>query len=160
MPAIGLQPKSATAAFAMRIAGGRSKNFAFGLRRVTSRMPPIIPKRRTKRAPRVAREIVAIDQQPLRSSAAADCSAAMARLEKARAAWHRFEREDKPAFGRWRAREFGPLLSEAREVEMRIRECEALVHEVEMEMRRFFQDAASAYQRVMYRRENPTAAAE
>ncbi len=123
-------------------------------------MPPIIPKRRTKRAPRVAREIVAIDQQPLRSSAAADCSAAMARLEKARAAWHRFEREDKPAFGRWRAREFGPLLSEAREVEMRIRESEALVHEVEMEMRRFFQDAASAYQRVMFRRENPTAAAE
>ena len=113
-----------------------------------------------KRAPRVAREIIAIDQQPLRSSAAADCSAAMARLEEARVAWHRFEREDKPAFGRWRAREFGPLLSQAREVETRIRESEALVHEVEMEMRRFFQDAASAYQRVMFRRENPTAAAE
>ena len=121
---------------------------------------PTIPKRAVKRAPRAAREIIAIDQQPLRSSAAADCSAAMARLEKARAAWHRFEREDKPAFGRWRAREFGPLLSEAREVELRIRESEALVHEVEMEMRRFFQDAASAYQRVMFRRENPMAAAE
>jgi hypothetical protein len=119
---------------------------------------PTIPKRAAKRTPRGAREMIVIDQQPLRAAAAGECSTAMVRLEKARGAWHRFEREDKPAFGRWRAREFGPLLSQAREVEMRIRENEALVHEVEMEMRRFFQDAASAYQRVMFRRENPTAA--
>jgi hypothetical protein len=109
----------------------------------------------TKRVPLVAREIVVIDQRPLRSTAAAECSAAMDRLEKARVAWHRFEREDKPAFVRWRAREFGTLLSQAREVEERIRESQALVHEVEMEMRRFFQDASSAYQRVMFRRQNP-----
>ncbi|MEP6699193.1 MAG: J domain-containing protein [Verrucomicrobiota bacterium] len=104
--------------------------------------------------------LVPIDQEPLRRAAAADCTEAMARLEDARAGWHRFEREDKPAFARWRAREFGALLSKAREVETRIREHEALVHEVEMEMRRFFQDASSAYQRVMFRRENPAAAAE
>src|SRR6476659_5525053 len=108
-----------------------------------------IAKRLTKRAPLVAREIIVIDQRPLRSAAAAECSVAMDRLERARVAWHRFEREDKPAFIRWRAREFGTLLSQAREVETRIRESQALVHEVEMEMRRYFQDAASAYQRVM-----------
>ena len=84
----------------------------------------------------------------------------MARLEEARMGWHRFERKDKPAFARWRAREFGALLSQAREVEVRIRESQALVHEVEMEMRRGFQDAHSAYQRVMFRRENPSAAVE
>ena len=53
----------------------------------------------------------------------------MARLERARAGWHRFERNDKPAFIRWRARAFGALLSRAREVEIQIRESQALVHE-------------------------------
>jgi hypothetical protein len=84
----------------------------------------------------------------------------MSRLERARAGWHRFERKDKPAFIRWRAREFGALLSRAREIEVQIRDSQALVHEVEMEMRRGFQDAHSAYQRVMFRRTNPSAAPE
>jgi hypothetical protein len=84
----------------------------------------------------------------------------MARLERARSGWNRFERKDKPAFVRWRAREFGALLSNAREVEVQIRDGQALVHEVEMEMRRGFQDAHSAYQRVMFQRSNPSAAPE
>jgi hypothetical protein len=104
--------------------------------------------------------IVLIDQEPLRETAVADCTRAMARLERARSGWHNFERKDKPAFVRWRAREFGALLSRAREVEGEIRDSQALVHEVEMEMRRGFQDAYSAYQRVMFRRANPYAAAE
>lgn len=96
----------------------------------------------------------------MRRAAGVECSAAMGRLEELRKAWNRFEREDKPSFVRWRAREFGPLLSELREVESRVREQEALVHEVEMEMRRGFYDPQTAYQRVMFRRENPGAAAE
>jgi hypothetical protein len=102
--------------------------------------------------------IVLVQQEPLRETAAADCTKTKARLERARAAWHRFERKDKPAFVRWRAREFGALLSKAREVETQIRDAQTLVHEVEMEMRRGFQDAHSAYQRVMFRRENPSMA--
>jgi len=43
-------------------------------------------------------------------------------------------------------------------VETQIRDCQALVHEVQMEMRRGFQDAHSAYLRVMFRRANPSAA--
>jgi len=104
-----------------------------------------------------AGNIVLIDQSPLRERVAADCSGAMSRLERARAGWHHFERKDKPAFARWRAREFGALLSRARDVEIQIRDGQALVHEVEMEMRRGFQDAQSAYQRVMFRRANPAA---
>ena len=104
--------------------------------------------------------IVLIAQEPLRETAAADCTKTKARLERARVAWHQFERKDKPAFVRWRAREFGALLSKAREVETQIRDAQTLVHEVEMEMRRGFQDAHSAYQRVMFRRENPAIAAE
>lgn len=106
------------------------------------------------------RAIVLIDQGPLRKAASMACTAALAQLEKRRAAWHRFEREDKPSFVRWRAREFGPLLSEVRDLEVQIRESEALVHEVEMEMRRGFYDPQSAYQRVMFRRRNPSSLPE
>lgn len=84
----------------------------------------------------------------------------MARLERARAGWFHFERKDKPAFGRWRASEFGALLSTAREVEDEIRDAQALIHEVEMEMRRVFQDPFSAYQRVMFRRGHPNEVAD
>ncbi|CAN5523271.1 hypothetical protein BH20VER3_BH20VER3_13370 [soil metagenome] len=106
---------------------------------------------RAKREAGAAR-IVLVDQEPLRERVAADCSEAMMALEQARACWRHFEHKDKPAFNRWRAREFGALLSRAREVETQIRDCQALVHEVEMEMRRLFQPPWSAYQRVMFRR--------
>ena len=104
--------------------------------------------------------IIIVDQEPIRRAAGDDCRAVMARLENARAAWNRYEREDKPSFARWRAREFGALLSEAREVELQIRDYESLVHEVEIEMRRGFIDPHGAYQRVMARRGNPAIAAE
>ncbi|MDQ6626439.1 MAG: hypothetical protein M3Y69_09945, partial [Verrucomicrobiota bacterium] len=103
--------------------------------------------------------IVIVDQEPLRGAAGAECSAAMAQLDDARSAWHRYEREDKPSFARWRAREFGALLSESRDVELQIRESETLVHEVEMEMRRGFMDPQTAYRRIMARRGNPVEAA-
>jgi hypothetical protein len=102
-----------------------------------------------------ASELVPIDQGPMRRAAGVECSAAMGRLDELRRAWNQFEREDKPGFVRWRAREFGPLLSELRDLDERVREHELLVHEVEMEMRRGFYDPQSAYQRVMFRRENP-----
>ena len=54
--------------------------------------------------------VVLIDQAPIRASIASDCMEAMSRLEGARVGWHHFERKDKPAFARWRAREFGALL--------------------------------------------------
>src|SRR5689334_12205648 len=100
-------------------------------------------------------EIVWIEQTALRASAAGECTDMMARLEQARHCWHQFERQDKPAFVRWRAREFGALLSTARDVEDKIRDAQNLIHEVEMEMRRKIQDPYSAYQRVLFRRENP-----
>ena len=93
-----------------------------------------------------------IDQAPLRDRAAARLFRSQDSTGSGRSGWHRFERKDKPAFARWRAREFGALLSKAREVENQIRDFQAIVHEVEMEMRRGFQDAYRAYQRVMARR--------
>src|ERR1041384_5451147 len=105
-------------------------------------------------------EIVWIEQAPLRASAAGECTDMMARLEQARRCWHQFERQDKPAFVRWRAREFGGLLSTARDVEDKIRDAQNLIHEVQMEMRQRIQDPHSAYRRVLFRRENPGVADE
>ena len=102
--------------------------------------------------------MVLIDQNPLRRKTADDCRGVRVRLDSLRAVWNSFEREDKPAFARWRAREFGPLLSELRETETKIREIETLVHEVEMEMRRGFYDPHTAFERVKTRRSNPAAA--
>ena len=109
---------------------------------------------------RSERVIVLIDQRPVRRAASMKCNDAMARLDEARAAWHRYEREDKPSFARWRARKFGALLSESREVEVQVRDTELLVHEVEMEMLRGFTDPHSAYLRVMARRGDPASVAE
>ncbi|MGI8819804.1 MAG: hypothetical protein ACR2ID_02860 [Chthoniobacterales bacterium] len=111
-----------------------------------------------ERPVRLRAEIIPIDQNPLRTASGAQCNAAMARLEETRAAWHRFEREDKPSFVRWRAREFGPLLSELRDTEVQLRDHETLVHDVELEMRRGFYDPFTAYQRVCARRNDPNAA--
>lgn len=115
---------------------------------------------RSSRLAVVAHAVVLVNQAPLRRTVGAECKAAMSQLEQARVAWHRYEREDKPSFARWRAREFGPLLSDAREVEVQIRERELLVHEVEMEMRRGFMDPHTAYRRVMARRATPGAVIE
>src|SRR2546423_15615402 len=62
-------------------------------------------------------EIVWIEQAPLRGSAAGECTDMMARLEQARLCWHQFERQDKPAFVRWRGRGFWALFWTARGVE-------------------------------------------
>ncbi len=118
--------------------------------------------RKSSRVRRIREDVgglVLMDQEPVRREAAARCTAVMARLERARGQWQQYEREDKPAFIRWRAREFGALLSTAREVELQITAQQALVHEVEMEMRRGFYDPHSAYERVMSRRGDPAAAA-
>ncbi len=104
--------------------------------------------------------LILLDQQPLRRRVANACTDLMARLSVVRGLWHQFDREDKPAYIRWRAREFGALLSRAREVENQIRDAQALIHEVEKEMRRQFQNPYTAYQRVMFRREHPAEALE
>ena len=85
----------------------------------------------------------------------AECNATMAQLDEVRKQWHHFERKDRPAFIRWRAREFGALMSEARQVEEKIHAARELIFEVEQEMRRYFQTPQSAYARVMFRRQNP-----
>src|SRR5438477_11307850 len=72
-------------------------------------------------------EIVWIDQAPLRANAAAECTAMMMRLERARLSWHQFERQGKLAFVRWRDSEFAGLYSTSRNVEDKIRSAQNLI---------------------------------
>jgi hypothetical protein len=100
--------------------------------------------------------IILVDQEPLRRRAAADCQREMKRLEKARADWHRFEHEDQPAFERWMAQTFGPLMSEMREINAQIHAKEALVDEVEREIYvGNWPSYEAAYRAIMRRREEP-----
>ena len=102
------------------------------------------------------RRLVLLDQEPLRRKASSECNRAMARLEKARAEWKRFEHEDKPAFGRWMSATFGAILTPIREVDALVQQKEALLREVEMEMAfGGARNERSAYARVQRRRENP-----
>ncbi len=102
------------------------------------------------------RQLVLLDQRPLRCKAASECSRAMARLEKAKAQWKRFQQEDQAAFKRWVAATFGALLSRVREIEAAVQAREALIQDVEMEM--VFGGARSpraAYGKVQHQRNNP-----
>jgi len=98
-------------------------------KRAPQKLPSTIPKKWAKHW-----SLVVIDQEPLRKSAASECSQALTQLEKARAEWRRFDREDRPAFERWMAATFGRLLTRIREVEAKVREKEIFIAEVEMEM--------------------------
>jgi hypothetical protein len=100
--------------------------------------------------------LVRIDQRPLRRKAASECSRELAKVEKARAEWRRFDREDRPAFERWLAGRFGAVLTELRELDLALREKEQLIDEVEIEYAWIgARSYRAAYLAVMRRRTAP-----
>ena len=100
--------------------------------------------------------MIPVNDVPLRKRAATEFNRAMAKLDKARAEWRRFEQEDRPSFGRWMAVTFGALLTELRVNARLINEREDLIEEVEMEMMwNNHHNPRKAYPAVMKRRENP-----
>jgi hypothetical protein len=79
----------------------------------------------------VCTEIVLLDQEPLKKKAAAECAKEMARLERLRAEWARFEKEDQPLFSRWMAHTFGSSLTKLREGQQAADEKMQIIEEVE-----------------------------
>lgn len=122
----------------------------------TSRPAADRPRAGRRRLPRdTGRWLVRIDQRPLRRQAATECRRELVRLEKARAEWERFDREDKPAFQRWVASRFGAQLTEIRELELALREKERLIDEVEIEYAWIGASSyRAAYHAVMRRRDS------
>jgi len=101
------------------------------------------------------RSIILVDQTALRRKTSRECIRLMARVEKARTEWTHFEQKDLPAFARWMAALFGPLMTRSRELSDLIREKEYLIAEVEEESWATHSPHHLAYRRVMYRREHP-----
>jgi hypothetical protein len=101
--------------------------------------------------------MIPVDQTPLRRKTASECGRLMARVEKARTEWKRFENEDLPAFGRWMAASFGALQTRCRDLDALIHEKESLIDEVEEEMFMSGARPHTAYRRVIQRRTHPQA---
>ena len=100
------------------------------------------------------RRMILLDQRPMRKKAASECGRALARLEKSKAEWKRFQQNDQPAFSRWMTSTFETLLKRVSAIEAALAEKESLVYEVEMEM--IFGGARSwraAYREVRNRRD-------
>ncbi len=97
-----------------------------------------------------------LEQEPLRKKAAAECAKEMARLERLRAEWARFEKEDQPLFARWMAHQFGTLLTLLREGEQELREKMNLIEEVELVvLLGYARNHRAAYKEVLARRAAP-----
>jgi hypothetical protein len=92
----------------------------------------------------------------LRKRSATELKRALAKLDKARAEWRRFEEEDRPCFSQWMAATFGAHLTEFRENARKILEQQNLIEAVEMEMMwGNHRNPRKAYAAVIRRQENP-----
>ena len=102
-----------------------------------------------------------MDQEPLRKKAAAECSKEVARLERLRAEWARFEREDKPLFAQWMAQTFGASLTKLREYSEEARKKMELIDQVELlVLLGYARNHRAAYRMVLERQNAPPDAPE
>jgi hypothetical protein len=101
------------------------------------------------------RDLMIIDEEPIRGAAVKECRKAMRDLEKARKKLEDFERVDQPAFARWYNATFGAELSRIREWREKIERMERLIEEIESV--RYGQRISyhAAYEYVMDRRNHP-----
>jgi hypothetical protein len=99
--------------------------------------------------------LILIDGRPIRDKARKEYDKTLRDLERARQELERFERHDKPGFGRWLNRHFGALIRELRETGQKLEAKRELLFEIESEALLSNSSHARAYERVMRRREHP-----
>jgi hypothetical protein len=101
-------------------------------------------------------DVVVVDGKPLRKKAQRDYQKTVRDVEAAKAETERFHNEDKPLFSRWMASNFGALLTEIRDLQLKLFEAQNLVDEVQQEYHfGSHRSIASAYRQVLNRREHP-----
>ena len=105
------------------------------------------------------RAIIPIDGDPIRKKARKDYEKARRDLDKARLQLDQFHTQDRPAYDRWLHANFGPILTEIRDLARQTHEKGRLIAEVDAYMWAHNVDEVEAYAAVMFRRENPEAAA-
>ena len=107
-------------------------------------LPPPKAPRRTR-----IRALVLIDDEPIRREALADYLALEREAATLRAQIERFETVDIPAYERWDATTFGPMLTELREVSAKLGEKQRVLYAIEDEMLWSNCSRIAAYRRVM-----------
>ncbi len=107
-------------------------------------LPPPKAPRRTR-----IRALVLIDDEPIRREALADYLGLEREAATLRAQIERFETVDIPAFERWDATTFGPMLTELREVSAKLGEKQRVLYAIEDEMLWSNCSRIAAYRRVM-----------
>lgn len=112
--------------------------------------PPGRPGRFSK-----CRLLLVIDNEPIRQRAWKDYQAAEQNLLRLREEIEAFETRDLPAYHRWEASVFGPLLTEIREMETAAAEKRRLLAEIEDEALWTNCSMAAAYRKVMRRLSRP-----
>lgn len=100
--------------------------------------------------------LMIIDERPIRAAAFKAYEKAEKQVAKARDEIEAFETRDLPAFSRWEAQVFGPLMSELREITAALAEKTHLLDLITEEV--FWSNCSrlTAYRRVMEARNNPT----
>jgi hypothetical protein len=101
------------------------------------------------------RAVVPVDGSGIRKKIKQDYDKALRDLDNSRQKLEQFQSTDQPQFTRWLNSHFGALLTELRELNLKIAADDAIVFMVQNEM--FFGGGsyARAYQRVMEMRDNP-----
>jgi hypothetical protein len=100
--------------------------------------------------------LLVVDNEPIRQKAQRDYQKATRDLNKAKNETERFHSQDKPLFTRWLHANFGALLTEMRDLQVKLHETQDLVNEVQQEY--FFGGHSSigqAYRTVLHRRSHP-----
>jgi len=100
--------------------------------------------------------VIWIDGEPIRKKARRAYDRALLDTGKVKAEIERFEKEDAPAYSRWHNSQFGPFLTQIRELHEKIARAAELINEVERELCfGRYRDPVKAYEAVKRRRENP-----
>jgi len=101
------------------------------------------------------RALVPVDGIGIRKKIKTDYEKALRDLDRSRRMFDRFETEDQPRFERWLNSHFGGLLSEVREIRLKLALDEELICQVQNESFFGATSLPRAYQRVMEDRQSP-----
>ncbi len=101
------------------------------------------------------RAMIRVDSSGIRKKNKKDYEKALRDLEKSRRLLNQFQQSDQPQFTRWLNRHFGALLTELRELNLKLAADDALIFSVQTEMMFGCRSFARAYKRVMDLRDNP-----
>jgi len=114
--------------------------------------PPAVPH---AYASNRCRALVRVDGSAIRNKIRREYEKALRDLEKARQALDQFQQRDQPQFSRWMSSHFGALLTELRELNLKMAADEAIIFMVQGEVMFGGSSYARAYKRVMELKEEP-----